>query len=131
MVTPVENVIRHVRLCAQIERFAPPQKSVVANLLASDDSTMVNMLSELKGLRVLAGSRSAAIGASITRIEDYVNATRLLKSTMVTRLKTEPAPNKVVPLPIKAYKAVKPVLLWTKKPVIARSKKVVELFAAT
>ena len=128
MVTPVENVIRHVRLCAEIERFTAPQKAVVTQLLNSDEPAMLDVLDELKALRSLDGSNAAATGARITRIEEYVNASRLLKSTMIKRL-THHHEQNVVTLPLKPYQAVKSPLQWAKRASSIPSKKVVKLFA--
>ena len=129
MVTPVENVIRHVRLCAEIERFTEPEKAVVTRLLSSDEPGMLSVLDELTALRGLDSSNGAAAGAHITRIEEYVNASRLLKSTMVERLAPHHAPN-IITLPLKKYQPVKSAVRWAKRPASKRSKKVVELFAS-
>lgn len=130
MVTQVENVIRHVRLCAEIARFTATQKAVVTRLLRSDEPVMLDVLDELKALRRLEGLNAAAAGERITRIEGYVNASRLLKSTMIERLTShDDAPNIAI-LPLISEEAVKRSLQWAKKPPSnGPSKKVVKLFA--
>jgi tellurite resistance protein len=127
MVISIENAIRHVRLCAEIENFSDAQKSVVMRLLIGDDAVVANALDELRALRSFAQDHPA-IAARIGRVENALNADRLLKSTMVTRLSGELDARNTEARERKYQTLKKPVVPWNKK-TAARVPKVVKLFA--
>ncbi|HKO88072.1 MAG TPA: hypothetical protein VJU83_06080 [Burkholderiales bacterium] len=133
MVTPLDTAIRHVRICAEIERFDDAKKSVIARLLADDNASLTQILDELTKLRALTDMASGPIGARIARVEEYLNASRNMKATMLARLAPKKADSNVVNLKtMKFVPLVQPAapLLWGKKAKTARSKKVVQLFSA-
>ena len=82
----LENAINHVRIGAEIEKFGNAEQAVVARLLIGDESTVVHVLAELKEIRALAGSDAFALCAHITDAETYLQASRLVKSTLLKRL---------------------------------------------
>ena len=96
----LENAIRHVRISAEIEKFGDAEQAVVARLLISDEATINNVLSELKEIRIMAGSDALALCARLTEAESHLQASRLVKATLVKRLAENAAKRSIVLRPV-------------------------------